>query len=107
MFIEAVNDFNRAMIHSVVACTNEDRFSFDLLGNIARISEQQPEEAFKIWNVLLGVAAVWYPQEAIHSAFKNLIASGPNGIQNAKEIASKYLRLGNLAPHQALQQLLQ
>lgn len=107
VFIEKVDDLNRAMIHSVVACTNEDRFSFDLLDNIARISKQQPEEAFQIWKVLLGVAAVWYPQEAIHSAFKNLIRSGASGIQKAKEIASDYLRLGNSNPHEVLHQMLQ
>lgn len=106
VFIEEVDDLNRAMIHSVVACTNEDRFSFDLLDNIARISDRQPEEAFKIWKVLLRVAGVWYPQEAIHSAFKNLIKSGPRGIQNAKEIADDYLLRHNSDPHNVLQQLL-
>jgi hypothetical protein len=106
VFIEKVDDLNRAMIHSVVACTNEDRFSFDLLDNIARISNRQPEEAFKIWKILLGVAGVWYPKEAIHSAFKNLIKSGPSGVQKAKEIADDYLLRHNSDPHDLLQQLL-
>jgi hypothetical protein len=106
VFIKEVTNLNRAMIHSIVACTDDDRFSYDLLDNIARISEQQPEEAFQIWKILLAVAAVWYPQEAIHSAFKNLIRSGPSGILKAKDIASEYLKHGNSAPHDALQQLL-
>ena len=106
VYIENVDDLNRSTIHSVVACTNEDRFSFELLHNIARISDRQPEEAFKIWKVLLGVAGVWYPQEAIHTAFKNLIKSGPSGILKAKDIASEYLKHGNSSPHEALQQLL-
>ncbi|MBK8276394.1 MAG: hypothetical protein IPK92_11240 [Nitrospira sp.] len=106
VFIEKIDDLNRAMIHSVVACTEENRFSYDLLDSIARISERQPEEAFKIWKVLLQAAPVWYPEEAILSTFKNLVNSGISGKQKAKEIADDYLRLNNPNPHNILQQLL-
>lgn len=106
VFINDVNDLNRPLIYSVIACTDENHFSYGVLENIARISDQQPEEAFYIWQHLLQVSSVGYPSEAIQLALRNLIRDGAAGIQKAKDIASQYLKAGNEEPYNMLQQMI-
>ncbi len=106
VFIDEVNESNRALIYSVVACADENHYSYDLLENIARISERQPEEAFRMWQHLLQVTPVGYPSEAIQLALSNLIRQGADGVQKAKDIASQYLKVGNEEPFNMLRQML-
>ena len=106
VFVDEVNESNRALIYSVVACTDANHYSYDLLENIARISERQAEEAFKMWQHLLQVTPVGYPSEAIQLALSNLVRQGTDGVQKAKDIASQYLTVGNEEPFKILQQIL-
>jgi hypothetical protein len=106
VFVNELTDLNRELVYAVVAFADESNFSYELLEAIARISEQQPKEAFELWHRIIQGSAISFPIEAIHSAFRNLIRTGPEGVRNAKHIASQYIRAGNGEPAEVLRRLM-
>jgi hypothetical protein len=105
VFIDKVNDTNRELVLSVAKYADEDHHSSDLLESIARISEQQPAEAYEIWRVTLERSQPDFPGEAVRAALSNLARSGANGLRNAKNIVSKYAARGNDEPRRVLAEL--
>lgn len=105
-FVNEVNESNKTLVLSSVECADENHFSYDLLPNIARISERQPSEAYEIWHRLLQATHVNYPPDAIQAALRNLVRVGPDGILKAKDIVSQYLKGGNEEPSKVLYQIM-
>jgi hypothetical protein len=105
-FIQRVDDESRALILYVAPYADEDHNSYDVLIQIARLSEHQPLEAYEIWTEVLKGSRADYPDEAIRDALRNLVRSGADGKRNAKQIASHYLRAGNETPNKELQKIL-
>ena len=105
-FVDEVNDVNRPLILAVAPYADENHHSYDLLKSIARISERQPLEAYEIWRRMLEAAHSDYPREAIQTALANLVRIGPEGVRNAKEIVSQYLKRGSEEPLKLLREVI-
>lgn len=89
---------------SPYACENHN--AFDLLQNLADISDKQPLEAQKIWIKMLQSYNYDYPEEAIRQIFKNLITLGTNGERKAKEVVDAYILHGIDRPRMWLAEML-
>lgn len=107
VFIREINDESRPLIFAVAPYAEESYNSYELLGSIARISKNQPAEAYEIWRRLLESAHPSYPTEAIQTSLSNLVKQGAHGVRQAKEIVGQYVGHGNEEPHQLLQTMLQ
>jgi len=106
VFVDVVNDTNKRLILSVAEYADEEHNSFQLLESIARISLDQPREAYDIWvRMLLGSQAD-YPLEAIRTALNNVVKVKPEGTRMANDIVSQYLRTGNEQPLKVLREIL-
>ena len=105
VFITEVDDTNRDLILQVAEFADEDYNSHDLLEWIARISEEQPQEAVTIWQELLKGPAPDYPEAAIRKAFDNIVASGDEGRRDALAIVGEYIKQGKETPHLWLQEI--
>lgn len=106
VFVDVVDEKNKGLILAVTPFAEEIHNAYNLLKSIARISEQQPTEAYEIWLRLLEGARPDFPEEAIRDALTNLVRAGPEGIRNAKNIVSKYLKSGNEQPSQWLREIM-
>ena len=106
VFIDEVDDINRPLILAVAPYADENHHSYELLENVARISERQPLEAHNIWRRMLENGLPGYPSEAIQRVLANLVKLGPDGIRKAKENVSEYIKGGNEEPFRLLTQLL-
>lgn len=87
-----------------------DPFS-GLLGNLARISEQQPCAANKIWQAMIdGMPKDNYgfidSEEEIKMIFRNLISKGEGGKRKAKEIVEKCIKKGIPQPQEFLSEII-
>ena len=89
---------------SPYACENHN--AFDLLQNLADISDKQPLEAQKIWIKMLQSYNYDYPEEAIRQIFKNLITLGTNGERKAQEVVDAYILHGIDRPRMWLAEML-
>lgn len=105
VFIDEINEANKRLILAVAANAEDDYNSHDLLEMIARTSKAQPREAYEIWSKLLEGTCTDFPEEAIRTALKNLMQSGAEGLREARDIVSAYLKCGNERPSQWLQEL--
>lgn len=105
VFVEEINDENKKLILAVASFADENYNSHELLKSIARFSKRQPEEAYEIWQRLLEGACPDFPEEAIRTALANLVQAGPEGLRNAKEIVSAYLKVGNERPSSWLHEI--
>jgi hypothetical protein len=105
VFIDEVNDANKPLILSVAGYAEDDYNSHDLLEMIARTSKAQPREAYEIWLKLLESTSTDFPEEAVRTALKALAQSGAEGIRQAKDIVSAYLKGGNERPSIWLREL--
>lgn len=54
---------------------------------------------------MLDTAHSDYPPEAIQTALANLVRIGPEGVRNATDIVSQYLKVGNEGPFKVLQEV--
>lgn len=106
-FVDEVNEKNRGLILAVAPFSEENYNSHDLLKSIARISEEQPNEAYEIWLRLLIGGKPDFPEEAIREALTNLSRIGPDGLRMAKNIVSEYLKDGNERPSQWLREVVE
>lgn len=84
----------------------EEYNTHDLLESIAKISKRQPDEAYEIWLKMLEGSNMDFPEEAVRTALTNLVNTGLDGQRQAKEIVSKYIKVGNARPSQWLQEIL-
>ena len=95
VFIDKITDDNRNFLNDIVSYVGEDHNTYTMMENLARLSENQPEETFKIWMKILERDIPEYPLEEIKTLLLNINKTGPDGIRNAKAIASKYIAVGN------------
>jgi len=105
VFIDEVNDVNKPLILAVASHAEEDYNSHDLLEMIARTSKLQPSEAYKIWIKLLESTSTDFPEEAVRAALNNLAQSSAEGMRQAKDVVSAYLKWGNERPANWLKEL--
>lgn len=105
VYIDEVNDANKPLILAVAGYAEEDFNSHDLLEMIARTSKTQPREAYEIWLRLLENTCTDFPEEAVRIALQALAQSGPEGMRQAKDIVSAYLKGGNERPSIWLKEL--
>lgn len=106
VFVDEVNDVNKPLLLAVAPYAEESYNSHELLESIAKISTAQPREAYEIWRSYLEGAASDFPEEAIREALTNIARAGREGMRNAKEIVSAYLRSGNERPHLWLNEIM-
>lgn len=105
IYVDEVNEGNRYLLLAVSPFAEEEYNSHDLLVSIARISDTQPFEAYEIWLKILEQARPYFPEEAIRTTLTNLFRAGPEGLRNAKNIVSEYLKDGNEQPSQWLREI--
>ena len=95
VFVQEVDQTNKALILSVAPFAEEDYHSSELLETIARISERQPNEAHEIWMRLLETAQPDFPMEAVRQALGNILHHGDDGPRQAKAVVSRYIAAGH------------
>jgi hypothetical protein len=105
-FVDVLDEANMKLLLAVIPAGAQTWHSHDLIENIARLSENQPAETYQLWRHILEFGAPDYPQQDIGKALANLVRRGPEGMRQAKDIASRYLRHGNERPQQLLVSLL-
>lgn len=98
VFVDEINEVNKPLLLAVAGYAEHDYNSHDLLEMIARISMGQPREAYEIWKKLLEGTCTDFPEEAVRTALKNIARSSPEGMRQAKDIVSIYLKGGNERP---------
>lgn len=98
VFIDHIDGTNKPLILHAVEYAEGDYNSHDLLEMIARASKTQPREAYEIWLKLLVNSCTDFPEEAVRTALEAFAHSGAEGIRQAKDIVSAYLRGGNERP---------
>ncbi len=104
-FVDEVSNENRHLILAVAPYADEDYNSYELLKSIARISEQQPFEAYDIWVRVLERTRPDYPEEAIRATLGKLVQRGAEGLRKAKNIVDQYIKGGNDRPSQWLREI--
>jgi len=107
VFINEINEANRPLILAVAGYAEDDFNSHDLLEMIAQMSKAQPREAYEIWLKLLENSSPTFPEEAVRTTLQALAESGTEGLRQAKDIVSVYLRSGNEQPSIWLKELLE
>jgi hypothetical protein len=104
-FVKRIDKTTESWLLRIAPYSEEAYNSYELLKNLARISDYQPLEAQKIWVKMLESYSYDYPEDAIRKVFKNLIALGLEGERKAKEIVDAYLRHGIDRPRTWLNEL--
>ena len=87
-FITVVDAQNAALLLAVAPFAAEGSHAWGLLRAIARISRQQPEQAYELWQTMLNHYQPDYPEDVILELFRNILNSRPGGVQRAKKIAA-------------------
>ncbi len=93
-FVEHVDAERKALLLAIAPYADESHNSYDLLENLARISDEQPFEANEIWLEMLQGSTTDYPEEAIRGILVNLVSQGDEGRRAARETVSEYLKRG-------------
>jgi hypothetical protein len=104
-FVKRIDKTTESWLLRIAPYSEEAYNSYELLKNLARISDYQPLEAQKIWVKMLESYSYDYPEDAIRKVIKNLIALGLEGERKAKEIVDAYLRHGIDRPRTWLNEL--
>ena len=97
-FVDRIDEETRRLLYPIVPYADEEHNSYILLESIAKISNVQPFEVYRIWRELLKGSSADYPEEAIGQIFSNLVKEGLEGIRKAREIESEYIKRGNERP---------
>lgn len=105
-FVDTVDDEIRKLIYAVAPYADESYNSYDLLRNIASISDVQPIEAYGIMVKMFEGSFPDYPEKAVKKILENLIKQGQQGRQKAKEIVDIYLKNGIKRPFNILNELM-
>ncbi|MDD1758168.1 MAG: hypothetical protein LUQ22_05495 [Methanotrichaceae archaeon] len=105
VFVKQIDKTTENWLLKIAPYAEEAYNSYELLKNLARISNYQPLEAQKIWVKMLESYSYDYPEDAIRQVFSNLIALGVEGERKAKEIVDAYLRHGIDRPRTWLNEL--
>ena len=105
-FVERIDASNRSLLLSIAPYADEDHNSYELLKNLAELSNEQPFEAHEIWIKMLEGCTPDYPEEAIEQLLNNLVGVGSEGIRKAKEAVDAYLKRGNDGPERYLRKKL-
>lgn len=106
-FIIVVDPQNAALLSAVAPFAAEGSHAWGLLRAIARISRQQPEQAYELWQTMLNHYQPDYPEDVILELFRNILNSRPGGVQRAKKIASQYVKAGSQQIFLAMQGLIE
>jgi len=105
VFVTEIDDMRREWLLTIAPYADEAHNSYDLLKNLAEISDTQPFEAHVIWMRMLEKTVPDYPEDAIRKLFKNLLREGSEGLRKAREVESEYLKKGNDRPSHWLKEI--
>lgn len=97
-FVDHIDRKRMEWLTTIAPYADESHNTYDLLKNLAKLSERQPFEANAIWQRMLEGSAYDYPEEAIRKLLANLVAEGPEGIRAARVTVSLYLQKGLTRP---------
>lgn len=106
-FVDHLDEERKKLLAAIAPYAGEAHNSYDLLVNLARISEKQPFEANEIWRTMLQGAAEDYPEEAIKKLLVSLVEQGPVGVREARETVSLYLQKGMIRPSEWLTEIVE
>lgn len=104
-FVDQVDNESRDLLLKVAPYADEAYNSNKLLESIAKISQNQPFEAYHIWIKLLEGSSPDYPKEAVQKILTSLSNQGPEGLRMAKDVVSHYLKRGNERPALLLREI--
>ena len=104
-FVERVDAGTKVLLLAVAPYADESHNSYDLLENLARLSDEEPFEANEIWLKMLEGSASDYPEEAIRRILVNLVSQGVEGRRAARETVSEYLKKGVERPSDWLKEI--
>ena len=104
-FVEHFDATTTALLLAIAPHADESYNSYDLLENLARLSNEQPFEANEIWLKMLQGSAPDFPEEAIRTILANLCSQGYEGIRVARETVSEYLKKGVDRPSVLLKEI--
>lgn len=93
-FVEHFDASTKVWLLEIAPHADESHNSYDLLENLARLSDKQPFEANEIWLKMLQGSAPDYPEEAIRRILVNLVSQGVEGRRAARDTVSEYLKKG-------------
>ena len=105
-FINHIDEQRMELLITIAPYADEAYNSYGLLTELARISEEQPFEVNQIWQQMLQGCVPEYPDEAIRTILNNLVSSGSDGIREARNIVSQYLKKGSTGPSMCLKEIL-
>jgi len=106
VFIDVADKITKPLILAVTPFIDEGHHSYNLMKSIARISKEQPAEAYEIWLSASKSSYPSHPAEDIKTALANLVSAGDEGIRMAKKIESLYIKNGNDKLSSMLQEIL-
>ncbi len=98
VFVKELDSESMNLLRPIAPFAEEFYNSYDLLENLARISEEQPFEANEVWQAMLQGCVPDYPEEAIRKLLTNLLSKGPDGKRAAKDTVSLYFKKGSESP---------
>lgn len=93
-FVDKIDPTIESWLIKIAPHAEESHNASDLLQSLAEISDTQPVEVYKVWIKMLESYSYDYPEEAFHRIFRNLVATGDDGVRKAKEIVDAYIRHG-------------
>jgi hypothetical protein len=105
VYIDRIDEQTKPNLLLAARHVEQSHNSWELLRNLARLSDTQPFEANDVWTAMLQESVPDYPEEAIKQLLKNLLAQGPRGKRAAEETASIYLTHLYERPSQWLREL--
>ncbi len=104
-FVDNLDEERKPLLLAIAPYAEELHNSYDLLNNLANLSNKHPLEANEIWLKVLEGSAPDYPEEAIRRLLSNLLTRGNEGKRLANETVSEYLKKGVQRPLALLQEL--
>ena len=102
VFVDEIDDESEALLLRSASYADIAHNSYELLKNLARLSDNQPKEAQSIWIKMLEKSYPDYPTEAVEKILRNLVAEGREGLRLARETVSIYLKVANERPQELL-----
>ena len=106
VFVDNVDKERRDLLLDIAQYAHVEYHSFQMLEELAHISNNQPFEAHRIWMKMIEGSATDYPEESIKEILANLAAHGPTGVLKAREATSAYIRVGIEGPESWLRELI-
>ena len=104
-FVTELDQGRLKLIREIAPFSDVVHNSSHLLERIAELSDNQPVEAFEVWNSMLFGSMPDYPKESVVTLLRNILDIELDGDLKARDIVSKYLESGNNGPADWLREI--